>query len=341
MEAHSGLFSLCRNRETKDFPAAHKANHPAAQRPGSGEDGIRHTARQTVGGSKTNINKAAFSHSHCDTIRNRKNALKKYCFSDPFGLISQYKNILPKKSIYHGGIAMQKLEKLYEGKAKMVFRTDDPELLIVEYKDDATAFNGEKRGTIAGKGVINNRVTNHLMTLLEEQGVPTHFVRELSDRETLVKKVTIVPLEVIVRNISAGSFAKRYGVEEGIVFDAPTIEFSYKNDSLGDPLINSYHALALKLATAEELEQIKALAFRVNDLLKGIMKGIGIDLVDFKLEFGRLPDGSIVLADEISPDTCRLWDETTHEKLDKDRFRRDLGNVEGAYQEIMRRMLGA
>ena len=188
---------------------------------------------------------------------------------------------------------MQKLEKLYEGKAKMVFRTDDPELLIVEYKDDATAFNGEKRGTIAGKGVINNRVTNHLMTLLEEQGVPTHFVRELSDRETLVKKVTIVPLEVIVRNISAGSFAKRYGVEEGIVFDAPTIEFSYKNDSLGDPLINSYHALALKLATAEELEQIKALAFRVNDLLKGIMKGIGIDLVDFKLEFGRLPDGSI------------------------------------------------
>ena len=208
---------------------------------------------------------------------------------------------------------MQKLEKLYEGNAKMVFRTDDPELLIVEYKDDATAFNGEKRGTIAGKGVINNRVTNHLMTLLEEQGVPTHFVRELSDRETLVKKVTIVPLEVIVRNISAGSFAKRYGVEEGIVFDAPTIEFSYKNDSLGDPLINSYHALALKLATAEELEQIKALAFRVNDLLKGIMKGIGIDLVDFKLEFGRLPDGSIVLADEISPDTCRLWDETTHE----------------------------
>ena len=179
------------------------------------------------------------------------------------------------------------------------------------------------------------------VALLEEQGVPTHFVRELSDRETLVKKVTIVPLEVIVRNISAGSFAKRYGVEEGIVFDAPTIEFSYKNDSLGDPLINSYHALALKLATAKELEQIKALAFRVNDLLKGIMKGIGIDLVDFKLEFGRLPDGSIVLADEISPDTCRLWDETTHEKLDKDRFRRDLGNVEGAYQEILRRMLGA
>ena len=213
-------------------------------------------------------------------------------------------------------------------------------LTLCSFKN-STAFNGEKRGTIAGKGVINNRVTNHLMTLLEEQGVPTHFVRELSDRETLVKKVTIVPLEVIVRNISAGSFAKRYGVEEGIVFDAPTIEFSYKNDDLGDPLLNEYHALALKLATREEIDLIKKYAFAVNDLLKGIMKGIGIDLVDFKLEFGHLPDGSIVLADEISPDTCRLWDETTHEKLDKDRFRRDLGNVEGAYQEILRRMLGA
>lgn len=235
---------------------------------------------------------------------------------------------------------MQKLEKLYEGKAKMVFRTDDPELLIVEYKDDATAFNGEKRGTIAGKGVINNRVTNHLMALLEEQGVPTHFVRELSDRETLVKKVTIVPLEVIVRNISAGSFAKRYGVEEGIVFDQPTIEFSYKNDDLGDPLINSYHALALKLATPEEIETIKKYAFQVNDLLKSFMKEIGIDLVDFKLEFGRLTDGTIVLADEISPDTCRLWDEKTHEKLDKDRFRRDLGGVEDAYHEVMRRLMG-
>ena len=233
---------------------------------------------------------------------------------------------------------MQKLEKLYEGKAKMVFRTDDPELLIVEYKDDATAFNGEKRGTIAGKGVINNRVTNHLMPLLEEQGVPTHIVRELSARETLVKKVTIVPLEVIVRNISAGSFAKRYGVEEGIVFDAPTIEFSYKNDSLGDPLINSYHALALKLATAEELEQIKALAFRVNDLLKGIKKGIGIDLEDFKLEFGRTSDGRIILADEISPDTCRLWDSATGEKLDKDRFRQDLGNAMEAYEEVLSRL---
>ena len=234
---------------------------------------------------------------------------------------------------------MQKLEKLYEGKAKMVFRTDDPELLIVEYKDDATAFNGEKRGTIAGKGVINNRVTNHLMTLLEEQGVPTHFVRELSDRETLVKKVTIVPLEVIVRNISAGSFAKRFGVEEGIVFDQPTIEFSYKNDALGDPLLNTYHALALKLATAEEIETIKNYAFAVNKVLKAFWAECGVTLVDFKLEFGKVADGSIVLADEISPDTCRLWDAKTHEKLDKDRFRRDLGGVEDAYAEIMKRLL--
>ena len=233
---------------------------------------------------------------------------------------------------------MQKLEKLYEGKAKMVFRTDDPELLIVEYKDDATAFNGEKRGTIAGKGVINNRVTNHLMTLLEEQGVPTHFVRELSDRETLVKKVTIVPLEVIVRNISAGSFAKRYGVEEGIVFDAPTIEFSYKNDSLGDPLINGYHAVSCGFATKEDVETIKKMAFKVNDVLKEYFASIGVELIDFKLEFGKTADGTIVLADEISPDTCRFWDIKTHEKLDKDRFRRDLGGVEEAYEEMMKRV---
>ena len=235
---------------------------------------------------------------------------------------------------------MKKLEQVYEGKAKKVFATDDPELFIVDYKDDATAFNEEKKGTIAGKGVINNRVTNYLMGLLEKEGVPTHFVKELSERETLVKKVSIVPLEVIIRNISAGSFAKRYGVKEGIVFDEPTIEFSYKNDDLGDPLINSYHALALKLATKEEIETIKRYAFAVNDFLKKFMKGIGIDLVDFKLEFGRLSDGTIVLADEISPDTCRFWDSKTGEKLDKDRFRRDLGNVEGAYQEIMRRMIG-
>ena len=235
---------------------------------------------------------------------------------------------------------MQKLEQLYEGKAKKVFATDDPNLVIVDYKDDATAFNGEKKGTIVGKGVINNKMTNHLMRRLEAAGVPTHFVEQLSDRETVVKKVSIVPLEVIIRNISAGSFAKRFGVEEGIVFDQPTIEFSYKNDELGDPLMNSYHALALKLATQEEIDTIKKYAFAVNDLLKGFMKEIGIDLVDFKLEFGKTADGTIVLADEISPDTCRLWDEKTHEKLDKDRFRRDMGGVEDAYQEVMRRLMG-
>ena len=234
---------------------------------------------------------------------------------------------------------MQKTELLYEGKAKKVYATEDPEYCIVSYKDDATAFNGLKKGTIAGKGAINNRMTNNLMRRLEAQGVPTHFVEELGDRETLVKKVSIVPLEVIIRNISAGSFAKRYGVEEGIVFDAPTIEFSYKNDELGDPLLNEYHALALKLATKEEIDLIKKYAFAVNDLLKGFMKEIGIDLVDFKLEFGKTADGTIVLADEISPDTCRLWDEKTHEKLDKDRFRRDMGGVEDAYAEIMKRLL--
>ena len=235
---------------------------------------------------------------------------------------------------------MQKLEQVYEGKAKKVFRTDDPELYIVDYKDDATAFNGLKKGTIAGKGVINNQMTNHLMRRIERAGVPTHFVKELSERETLVKKVSIVPLEVIIRNISAGSFAKRYGVEEGIVFDRPTIEFSYKNDELGDPLMNSYHALALKLATQEEIDTIKAYSFKVNEVLKAFLLQHGIELVDFKLEFGRLPDGTIVLADEISPDTCRFWDVETHEKLDKDRFRRDLGGVEDAYQEVMRRIIG-
>ena len=235
---------------------------------------------------------------------------------------------------------MQKTEMLYEGKAKKVYATENPELYIVSYKDDATAFNGLKKGTIAGKGVINNRVTNYMMKMLEESGVPTHFVEEISDSETVVKKVQIVPLEVIIRNISAGSFSKRYGVEEGIVFEQPTIEFSYKNDDLGDPLINEYHALALKLATREEIDTIKALAFRTNALMKDFFKKINVDLVDFKLEFGRLSDGTIVLADEISPDTCRFWDSRTHEKLDKDRFRRDLGNVEGAYQEMMRRILG-
>ena len=233
---------------------------------------------------------------------------------------------------------MEKKEQLYEGKAKKVFATEDPELLIVQYKDDATAFNGLKKGTIAGKGVINNQMSNRLMQLLERSGVPTHFVQELSQRETLVKKVQIVPLEVIIRNISAGSFAKHYGVEEGIVFDEPTIEYSYKNDALGDPLLNARHALALKLVTKEELATIEALSFKVNDLLKEFWAGCGVTLVDFKMEFGRLSDGTIVLADEISPDTCRLWDSETKEKLDKDRFRRDLGGVEEAYAEIMRRL---
>ena len=234
---------------------------------------------------------------------------------------------------------MEKLEQIYEGKAKKVFRTDDPELVIVEYKDDATAENGKKRGTIVGKGVVNNQMTNRLMKRMEKAGIPTHFVEELSERETVVKRVSIVPLEVIIRNISAGHFASRYGVEEGIVFDSPTIEFSYKNDELDDPLLNSYHALALKLATAEEIETIKKYAFAVNEELKAFWKECGVILVDFKLEFGRLADGAIVLADEISPDTCRLWDEKTHEKLDKDRFRRDMGGVEDAYAEVMKRLL--
>lgn len=232
----------------------------------------------------------------------------------------------------------EKKEQLYEGKAKKVFATEDEAYVIVSYKDDATAFDGTKKGTIAGKGVVNNLMSNHIMQLLEKEGIPTHFVKELSDTETVVKKVSIVPLEVIIRNISAGSFAKRYGVEEGIVFDAPTIEFSYKNDDLHDPLINDYHALALKLATKEEIEAIKNYAFKINSIMKDYFLKINVTLVDFKLEFGKLADGTIVLADEISPDTCRFWDVNTGEKLDKDRFRRDLGNVEGAYQEMMKRV---
>ncbi len=235
---------------------------------------------------------------------------------------------------------MEKKEQLYEGKAKKVFATTDQNLVIVSYKDDATAFDGLKKGTIVGKGVVNNRMTNMMMQLLEQHGVPTHFVKELSDRDTVVKKVKIVPLEVIIRNVSAGSFAKRYGVEEGIVFDEPTIEFSYKNDDLHDPLINSYHALALHLASKKEIETIKAYAFKVNEVLKEYFLTIGVKLIDFKLEFGRLPDGTIVLADEISPDTCRFWDAKTNEKLDKDRFRRDLGGVEDAYREIFARVTG-
>ena len=234
---------------------------------------------------------------------------------------------------------MQKLEQIYEGKAKKVYATDDPNLVIVDYKDDATALDGLKKGTIVGKGVINNQMTNRLMAKMEKAGIPTHFVQELSQRETLVKKVSIVPLEVIIRNISAGHFASRYGVEEGIVFDQPTIEFSYKNDDLHDPLLNEYHALALKLATKEEIDLIKKYAFGVNEVLKAFWAECGVTLVDFKLEFGKTTDGRLVLADEISPDTCRLWDSKTHEKLDKDRFRRDMGGVEDAYAEIMKRLL--
>ena len=231
-----------------------------------------------------------------------------------------------------------KLDMIYEGKAKKVYATSDPDLCIVSYKDDATALDGLKKGTIAGKGVINNQMSNRLMAYLEKQGIPTHFVKELSERETLVKKVSIVPLEVIVRNIAAGSFSKHYGVEEGVVFEQPTIEFSYKNDELGDPLLNTYHALALKLATPEEIKTIEDYSFRINDALKAFWLTCGVTLVDFKLEFGRLSDGTIVLADEISPDTSRLWDSKTHEKLDKDRFRRDMGGVEEAYAEIMKRL---
>ena len=233
---------------------------------------------------------------------------------------------------------MQKLEQMYEGKAKKVFATDDPKLLIVEYKDDATAFNGVKRGTIQGKGVINNRMSNRLMARLEREGIPTHLVEELSERETLVKAVKIVPLEVIVRNIAAGSFSQRYGTPEGTVFAKPTVEFSYKNDELGDPLLNTDHALALRLATEEEIDTIRRYALKINEILRAFWLDCGVTLVDFKLEFGRLSDGTIVLADEISPDTCRLWDTETGKKLDKDRFRRDLGGVEDAYAEIMGRL---
>ena len=232
---------------------------------------------------------------------------------------------------------MKKLDLLYEGKAKKVFTTGDPDVLIVDYKDDATSFNGIKKGTIVGKGAINNRMTNHIFRLLEAEGVPTHLVKELSDRETAVKKVEIVPLEVIIRNYSAGSFAKKMGMEEGIKFKRPTLEFSYKNDDLGDPFINQYYALSLELATEEEIEAITKYAFQVNEVMCRYFDSLGIDLIDFKLEFGRFK-GQIILADEVSPDTCRLWDKETHEKLDKDRFRRDMGNVEDAYQEVFRRI---
>ncbi len=234
---------------------------------------------------------------------------------------------------------MKKGEQLYEGKAKKVFATDDPDIVIVDYKDDATAFNGLKKGTIAGKGVINNKMSNMMFRIMEQHGIPTHFVEELSDRETAVKKVQIVPLEVIIRNTAAGSFSKRYGVPEGKKLPVTVFEFSYKNDDLGDPLLNDYHALAMELATPEEIETIKRMAFKVNDVMKEFFASLNIDLIDFKLEFGRFK-GQIILADEISPDTCRFWDMTTGEKLDKDRFRRDLGGVEDAYKEVFARLTG-
>lgn len=232
-----------------------------------------------------------------------------------------------------------KTEQLYEGKAKKVYATNDPDLVIVDYKDDATAFNGEKKGTIVGKGAINNKMTNFMLGMLEKEGVPTHLVEEISDRETIVKKVEIVPLEVIVRNVAAGSFSKKLGIAEGTPLKTPTLEFSYKNDDLGDPFINKYYALGLDLATEEEIEDITKYAFMVNDFMVKFFKKINIDLIDFKIEFGRF-HGKILLADEISPDTCRFWDSTTHEKLDKDRFRRDMGGVEEAYQEMMKRITG-
>ena len=235
---------------------------------------------------------------------------------------------------------MKKLEQLYEGKAKKVFKTDDPNAYIVDYKDDATAFNGLKKGTIAEKGMTKNKVSKQLMRLLEKNGIPTHLIEELSDRETLVKKVTIVPLEVIVRNIAAGSLSKRLGLPEGKKLAKTVLEYSYKDDELGDPMINDYHVFAMELATPEELQTIANYAFKVNEILTAYLKDLGIELIDFKLEFGRTSDGTIILADEISPDTCRFWDSKTGEKLDKDRFRRDLGGVEDAYHEVMKRLMG-
>ncbi|MCI8441567.1 MAG: phosphoribosylaminoimidazolesuccinocarboxamide synthase [Provencibacterium sp.] len=235
---------------------------------------------------------------------------------------------------------MKKGEQLYEGKAKKVYKTDDPELYIVDYKDDATAFNGLKKGTILGKGAINNRVSNHLMKMLEKNGIPTHLVEELSERETLVRKVEIVPLEVIVRNIAAGSLSKRLGLPEGTRLKTTVLEYSYKNDELGDPMVNDYHIAAMGLATEEEVKTIAGYALRINCLLGDYLRDLNIELIDFKLEFGRTGDGKIILADEISPDTCRFWDSKTGEKLDKDRFRRDMGGVEDAYKEILKRLLG-
>ena len=234
---------------------------------------------------------------------------------------------------------MEKLNQLYEGKAKKVFATENEDYVIVSYKDDATAFNGVKKGTIVGKGAVNNLMSNHMFKLLEKEGVPTHFVEQLSDRETLVKKVEIVPVEVIVRNIAAGSLSKRLGLEEGTKLATTVLEYCYKDDDLGDPMINDYHIAAMNLATKEEMDTIAKYSFKVNDFMSEYLKDMNITLIDFKLEFGRYK-GEILLADEISPDTCRFWDTTTNEKLDKDRFRRDLGGVEDAYQEVLRRLMG-
>ncbi len=235
---------------------------------------------------------------------------------------------------------MKKLEMLYEGKAKKVYATDDKDLVLVDYKDDATAGNGAKKGTIRGKGVVNNRVTNRMMHMLSEKGIPTHYVKELSERETLVKKVEIVPLEVIVRNVAAGSLAKRLGLEEGTVLNKTVLEYCYKDDDLGDPMINEYHIDTLDLATKAELELIADYSLRINEYMTEFLKDAGIELIDFKLEYGRLSDGTIVLADEISPDTCRFWDSKTKAHLDKDLFRRDLGGAEEAYAEVLKRLLG-
>lgn len=235
---------------------------------------------------------------------------------------------------------MEKKEQLYEGKAKKVFATENPDYCIVSYKDDATAFNGLKKGTILGKGAINNRVTNYLMKMLEKEGIPTHFVEELNDRETVVKRVKIIPLEVIVRNVAAGSLAKRLGLEEGVRMGRTVLEFCYKDDALGDPMVNEYHILAMNFATEEELKLISEYSLKINRILSEYLAEVNVELIDFKLEFGKTADGTVVLADEISPDTCRFWDSTTHEKLDKDRFRRDLGGVEDAYHEILKRLLG-
>ncbi len=235
---------------------------------------------------------------------------------------------------------IEKTEQLYEGKAKKVFATTDPDLVIVSYKDDATAFNGAKKGTIVGKGVVNNRMSNYLMEKLEARGIPTHYVQELSERETLVKKVKIIPLEVIVRNIAAGSLSKRLGIPEGTPMKRTVLEYCYKCDELDDPMVNAYHILAMGYCTQDEQNTIATMALKINQFLKNYFLSINVELVDFKLEFGKTSDGKIVLADEISPDTCRFWDATTHEKLDKDRFRRDMGGVEDAYKEMMKRVLG-